>query len=54
MSDEELSNLSDEELEKIIEYRIEAHIYAGKYENMVPWEDLTPHEQRLAAEYFKD
>lgn len=54
MSDEDLFNLSEEELDKIIEYRMVTHIFAGTYEDMVPWDNLTPHEQRLAASYFKD
>lgn len=54
MSDEELFNLSEKDLEKIKETRTAAHIRTGEYENMVDWDDLTPHEQRLAASYFKD
>lgn len=54
MSDEEIFNLSPEALQKIKDNRTEAYIHTGEYENMLDWEDLTPHEQRLAAEYFKD
>lgn len=54
MSDEELFNLSEKELNQIKENRIKAYIHTGEYENMIDWDDLTPHEQRLAAAYFKD